>query len=206
MQAYDEDTAAILRAAREVFIAKGIKGASADDIAAAAGVARVTLYRRIGRMQQIMDATTLLEFTELYKRMQQAFTPYDAIEWDPIRHIEDLFVYSLEFFRNSDYIKTLLYSDQGLTTTAMMVNSHEDNTVLTEILSEFLRATWSADIHSRPLADDEIHRRSRALGAMLARFLQSLVMLPEGPPDIYSPDEIREYARLYMAQAFLIRR
>lgn len=203
---FDEDTTEILRSAREVFITKGVKATNADDIAAAAGVARVTLYRRIGRMQQIMDATSLLELAELALKVEASFVPYDAIEWDPVRHIEDIFDYTLTYFRESRYIKAIIYFDSGLTTTAMMENSRQDFHVITELLSRILRRTWAADIHSRPLPDDEIQGRSRALGAMLGHFLQSLVLLPDGPPDLDSSDRTREYARLYMAPIFLIRR
>lgn len=203
---FDDDTTAILRAARDVFIAHGVKATNADDIAAAAGVARVTLYRRIGRMQRIMDATTLLELTELATKVERSFVPYDSIEWDPIRHIEDIFAYTLTNFRESRYIKAIISFDSGLTTTAMMENSRQDFTIITELLSRILRRTWSADIHSRPLPEEEIQGRSRALGAMLGHFLQSLVLLPDGPPDLDSPEKTREYARLYMAPIFLIRR
>lgn len=203
---FDDDTIAILRAARDVFIAKGVKATNADDIAAAAGVARVTLYRRIGRMQQIMDATSLLELAELASRVEASFVPYDSLEWDPIRHIEDIFVHTLQQFRESRYIKALIHYDTGLTATAMMENSRQDFSIITELLSSILRRTWAADIHSRVLPEEEIQARSRALAAMLGHFLQSLVLLPDGPPDLNSAERTREYARLYMAPVFLIRR
>ena len=202
---FDEDTIAILQSAREVFIANGVKGTNADDIAAA-GVARVTLYRRIGRMQQIMDATSLLELTELAMDVEESFVPYDSIEWDPVRHIEDIFDYTLTYFRESRYIEAIIRFDSGLTTTAMMENSRQDFNVITEWLSRILRNTWASDIHSRQLSDEEIQGRSRALGAMLGHFLQSLVLLPDGPPDLDSSEKTREYARVYMAPIFLIRR
>ena len=203
---FDEDTTAILRSAREVFIANGVKATNADDIAASAGVARVTLYRRIGRMQQIMDATSLLELTELAIKVEEAFVPYDSIEWDPVRHIEDLFDYTLTYFRESRYFKAIIHFDSGLTTTAMMENSSQDFHVITGLLSRILRKTWASDVHSRQLEDDEIQRRSWALAAMLGHFLQSLVLLPDGPPDLNSSEKTREYARLYMAPILLIRR
>ncbi|MGF0225519.1 helix-turn-helix domain-containing protein [Dietzia natronolimnaea] len=52
----DAEDIRLIEAAASVFAERGIKGASTDDIARAAGVTRVTLYRRLGPREQILRA------------------------------------------------------------------------------------------------------------------------------------------------------
>lgn len=55
----------IIDAAEDCFAMVGVRGTTVDDIAAAAGVSRITVYRRVGNRDQIVLAV-LVRVTERY--------------------------------------------------------------------------------------------------------------------------------------------
>lgn len=79
----DSGTSRILEAAARTFAEKGFEGARVDEIAAAAGVNKATLYYRIGDKAALYEAVLeqLLEKTarQVTEAMTQAETPVDKV-------------------------------------------------------------------------------------------------------------------------------
>lgn len=201
----DAEDIRLIEAAGSVFAARGIKGTSTDDIAKAAGVTRVTLYRRLGTRNQIMREIYAHEAQRLMKLVTARFTPFESLKWDPVRHVEDLLVGTIFDIRDSKLLKRLVELDR---VEAMSVLASQSDSVLgaiTEIVADFLRSTWNADVHTRPMTPDELESLSYEVGSVVGRFLHSIVVMPDGPPATETEKEIRGLARRVLVPMILQR-
>ena len=202
---YDAEDIRLIEVACTVLAERGIKGASTDDIARAAGVTRVTLYRRLGTRDQLLRAIYAHEAQRLMMSVNARFTPFESLEWDPVQHIEDLLVGTVFEIRESELIRRLIEVDK---TATMAVLAGQSDTVLdgiTEIVAEFVRNTWNADVHTRAMDSEETERLSREVGSVVGRFLHSLVVMPDGPPLVDSEEKLRALARRVLVPMILQR-
>ena len=202
---YDAEDVRLIEVACSVFAERGIKGTSTDDIARAAGVTRVTLYRRLGPRDQILRAMYAHEAQRLMKAVTERFTPFESLEWDPVRHVEDLLVGTVFVIRQSELLHRLVDSGKVEAMTVLAGQSDSVLGAITEIVSDFVRNTWNADVHTRPMDAEETERLSREVGSVLGRFLHSLVVMPDGPPVVDSEDQIRALARRVLVPMILQR-
>lgn len=202
---YDAEDIRLIEAACTVLSERGVKGTSTDDIARAAGVTRVTLYRRLGTRDQLLRAIYTYEAQRLIMSVNARFTSFESLEWDPVQHVEDLLVGTVFDIRESDLVRQLIEVDR--TETMAVLAGHSDTVLdgITEIVAEFVRNTWNADVHTRPMSDDEIEQLSREVGSVVGRFLHSVVVMPDGPPAVTTEDEIRGLARRVLVPMILQR-
>ena len=201
----DAEDVRLIEVAASIFAERGIKGTSTDDIARAAGVTRVTLYRRLGPRDEIHRAIYAHEAKRLMKTVNSRYTPFESLEWDPVRHVENLLVGTVFDIRQSELLRRLIEVDK---VEAMAVLAGQSDTVLdgiTEIVADFVRHTWAADVHTRSMEPEESETLSRDVGAVVGRFLHSLVVMPDGPPLVDSEEEIRALARRVLVPMILQR-
>lgn len=204
-RAPDAEDVRLIEVAASIFAERGIKGTSTDDIARAAGVTRVTLYRRLGPKDEIHRAIYAHEAQRLMMTVNSRYTPFESLEWDPVRHVENLLVGTVFDIRQSELLRRLIEVDK---VEAMAVLAGQSDTVLdgiTEIVADFVRRTWAADVHTRPMEPDEAETLSREVGGVVGRFLHSLVVMPDGPPRVDSEEEIRALARRVLVPMILQR-
>ncbi|MDR3661456.1 MAG: helix-turn-helix domain containing protein [Mycobacterium sp.] len=74
----DETVDEILDAALDVFAKIGIRRATVDEIAQAAGLGRVTIYRRIGGKNEIVSAVMIRESQQLFRTVRDAAATADG--------------------------------------------------------------------------------------------------------------------------------
>lgn len=201
----DAEDVRLIETARSVYAARGFNGTSTDDIAKAAGVTRVTLYRRLGTREQILRAVYAYEAERLMLSVNDRFTPFESLEWNPVRHIEDLLVGTVYDIRDGDLLRRLVEVDRVDTMALLATESDSVLGGITEIVAEFIRNTWDADVHSRAMEEDEKQSLSRDIGSVVGRFLHSLVAMPIGPPTLESEDRIRALARRTLVPMILQR-
>lgn len=202
---YDAEDIRLIEAAASVFAQRGIKGTSTDDIAKAGGVTRVTLYRRLGPRDQILRAIYSHEAQRLMRSVNARYTPFESLEWDPVKHVEDLLVGTVFEIRRSELLYRLVEVDK---VEAMAVLAGQSDSVLgaiTEMVAEFVRTTWNADVHTRPMDADEFQELSREVGSVVGRFLHSIVVMPDGPPVVETEEDIRRLARRVLVPMILQR-
>lgn len=202
---YDAEDIRLIEVACTVLAERGLKGVSTDDIAKAAGVTRVTLYRRLGTRDELLRAIYAHEAQRLMMSVNARFTPFESLEWDPVQHVEDLLVGTVFDIRESELVRRLIEVDK---TETMAVLAGQSDTVLdgiTEIVAEFVRNTWSADVHTRSMDSDETEQLSREVGSVVGRFLHSLVVMPDGPPLVDTEDGLRALARRVLVPMILQR-
>lgn len=201
----DTEDIRLIEAASTVFALRGIKGTSTDDIAKEAGVTRVTLYRRLGTRDQILRAMYAHETQRLMMSLNDRFTPFDALDWDPVRHVEDLLVGTVFDIRGSELVGRLVDLDRVEAMTMFATQSDSVLGAITELVAEYVRNTWDADVHTRPMEADEKDSLSREIAAVVGRFLHSLVVMPDGPPAMESEESIRAFARRTLVPMILQR-
>lgn len=204
-QSFDTEDIRLIDAACAVFAERGFKATNTDDIARAAGVTRVTLYRRLGTRNEILRAMYAHEAQRLMMLVNSRYTPFKSLEWDPVRHVEDLLVGAVFDIRQSELLQRFLEVDRM---GAMAVLAGQSDTVLdpiTEIVAEFVRNTWNADVHTRPMDQEETEQLSREVGSVVGRFLHSLVVMADGPPVVDTEEQIRALARRVLVPMILQR-
>ena len=76
---HDAASARILDAARDLVAASGLKALTMDDVAARAGVGRMTVYRRFGDREALVDALAVREVKACLVVLDQAVDPGDPI-------------------------------------------------------------------------------------------------------------------------------
>lgn len=202
---HDAEDIRLIEAAASVFAQRGLKGTSTDDIAKAGGVTRVTLYRRLGPRNQILRAIYGHEAQRLMNLVNDRYTPFESLEWDPVKHVEDLLVGTVFEIRKSELLYRLVEVDK---VEAMALLAGQSDSVLgaiTEMVAEFVRTTWNADVHTRPMDADEFESLSREVGSVVGRFLHSIVVMPDGPPLLEKEDDIRLLARRVLVPMILQR-
>lgn len=201
----DAEDIRLIEAAASIFAERGIKGTSTDDIAKAAGVTRVTLYRRLGPRDQILRALYAHEAQRLMLMVNARYTPFESLEWDPVKHVEDLLVNTVFEIRESELLRRLVEVDKLEAMALLAGQSDSVLAAITEMVAEFIRNTWNADVHTRPMDTDEAEPLSHEVASVVGRFLHSIVVMPDGPPEVGTEDEIRALARRVLVPMILQR-
>lgn len=186
--------AEILEAALEQFALTGVRRTSTDDIAQRAGVNRVTLYRRFGSREQLVHAAYLHEAARVLALIDGEVGPIpepgtaEAEGFDPAHWIATFFTVAVSTLRHHPVLKQMLAVDREAALTAMTLDATGTLALAARTSAASIRAL-RAHLPQAPPDDDLL-----TLGATFARLAQSLVLTPDGPPDLDSPTAMRSYA------------
>ncbi|RNM13060.1 TetR/AcrR family transcriptional regulator [Nocardioides pocheonensis] len=183
---------AILEAALEQFALTGIRRTSTDDVARRAGVNRATLYRRFGSREQLLAAAYLHEagrvLEELTRRVPDV--PEDAdsgADFDPAANVVTMFTEAVALMRSHPLLERMRQIDGDLIAQGMTVGAGDVLGFAADTLAHRIRELhrWRG---TEPPADP------RDLGHTVARLIHSLVLTPDGGPDLDTPAAARRYA------------
>lgn len=175
----------VLEAALEQFALTGVRRTSTDDIARRAGVNRATLYRRLGTKDDIVSAAFLHEAGRVLALIDTGLGPLDG---DVDGYIVDFFTVTLTTLRDNRLLKQLLEVDRDETLRALTIGAGGVLEMATAYLAEEIRRIRE---HAGGRTDpDEI----AALSGVLARLAQSLLLTPDGPPQVRTPAQMRAFA------------
>ncbi|MEU7141100.1 TetR/AcrR family transcriptional regulator [Nocardia sp. NPDC046473] len=99
----------ILDAARELFVRQGLSATSMAQLAAAAGISRVWLYRHFDNRDTVMNALITREAHRILAGLER-------IPWpeDPIQGCVDYIAYGMDFLRHNELLQPLLRSEPAL--------------------------------------------------------------------------------------------
>lgn len=180
----------ILRAALEQFALTGVRRTSTDDIARRAGVNRATLYRRLGAKNEIVAAAFLYEAARVLKQIDSgtgalAEQPTDAEIDDYIVRFCTITVTSL---RDNRLLHQLLEVDRDETLRALTVGAANVVELASAFLAERIRLVRERSGGSMDAGE------IGALSAVLARLTQSLLLTPDGPPQVRTPAEMAAFS------------
>ncbi len=182
--------AQILRAALEQFALTGVRRTSTDDIARRAGVNRATLYRRLGAKNEIVAAAFLYEAGRVLTEIDSGtgVLPEQPTDAEIDDYIVRFCTVTLTTLRDNRLLHQLLEVDRAEILQALTIGAGD----VVELASAFLaERILLVREHSGGSTDtDEI----ASLSAILARLTQSLLLTPDGPPQLRSRDEIAAFA------------
>jgi AcrR family transcriptional regulator len=173
----------LLEAALGQLLEFGVVRTTTDDIARAAGVNRTTLYRRLGSKDDIVAAVILREVGSLTEAMR---THLGAVDGYAERIVEG-FVQAVTTLRENRLLRRALAVDRESVLPAITVDGAAVLTMAHQVMLGLFRETQQA--YDIPAADTDDART-----AIVARLVHSLVLIPDAPPALRTPEELRAFA------------
>ena len=177
----------ILDAAKQCCEKWGIAKVGVDDIAAAAGVSRATLYRLFpGGRDVVFDALRVRELEEFFTRLKNGVVGADTLEELLVRTI----VVATHELRADDHLALMLMAEPGDTLSQLTVDG----------LPRIIRM---ASLFLAPLVDHYLSRRDGArLVDLLSRLVISYFLAPSEHVDFGDEQSAREFIRVQILPAF----
>lgn len=180
----------ILQAALDQFALTGVRRTSTDDIARRAGVNRATIYRRLGAKNEIVSAAFLHEAGRVLAEIDSGTG--ELREHPSDAEIDDYIVrfctITLTQVRENRLLHQLLEVDRDETLRALTVGAGGVVEMASAFLAERIRLVRQRSGGSTDAAE------IGSLSAVLARLTQSLLLTPDGPPQVRTRDEMRAFA------------
>lgn len=191
---------AILEAALQQIAITGVRRTSADDIARRAGVNRVTLYRRLGGREAILQAAYLQETARVLGIIESAIgaVPEPGTRgFDPAEYVVDFFAVTIKTLRENRILRQLLETDREETLVSLTFDAGDTLRVSAAFCAVRIRQLRA---HLDPVPPDE---DIDATAITLARLAQSLLLTQSAPPTLRTRSRMREYAELVIVSMVL---
>lgn len=180
----DDSVTPILDAALAVFADIGPQRATVDDIAKRAHVGRVTIYRKVGKKDEILAAVLLREATRLYQRVREAADTATTFN----DRVVNAFATTVIGIRGNPAWNRILQLEPATILESLTVNG-------SLVLSGAVSAT--ADVLRMPgLEVDE--DQLQAIAEILVRVTHSILLTPQIHLPLDTYDEIERFARTYL--------
>jgi AcrR family transcriptional regulator len=189
----------ILVAARDQFLATGVRRTSADDIARRAGINRATLYRRVGTKDEIVRATYVHETQRVLAVLDGTIGDVPApgtAGFDPVGYVANFFAVTITELRDNKLLRRLLDVDQDETLAGLTLQAGEALTLASTLAADRLRRL-RAYVGNTDVADID------DLAGTFARIAQSLLLTPDAPPRLDTAASMHAYARRVIAPMVL---
>jgi AcrR family transcriptional regulator len=186
----DDMSERALDAALELVAASGARHLTMDDVAARAGVGRMTVYRRFGGRQRLLDALAVRECRRCLAQIAAALDPAEPID----ERATALFVATLRVIREHPMLARLARVEPE----ALLHELNRDSSAVFRLVLAFLEDQIRAAQAAGELADGD----PAALAELAVRLGASFVLIPDSA--IVSDDEqrTRKTVRLLLAPLF----
>lgn len=184
----DDDTSRrILDAAVERFTTFGIRRTTMEDIAAAAGIGRATLYRRFAGRDDVVRATVTREMARFVTTVDGTVRGLD----DPADQFVEGFVTILRSAREHPLLNRLIETEPEsllpfLTTQAEPVLALCRDYLAGQLAASQRAGTMIADVDPTVVAE------------LMVRLSQSLLLTPKGVVDATDEEGLRQLVRTYI--------
>ncbi|MEV5761631.1 TetR/AcrR family transcriptional regulator [Streptomyces tendae] len=177
----------ILDAALEQFTVFGLRRSSMDDVAKRAGVSRVTVYRRFGTKDTLVEQTLLRENSRFFQRLDQAVAALPTME----ERVVEGFVVALRHTRAHPLFGGLLRLEPEVVLPYLTVHGGSSLAATVDYLTGHLRRAQQAE--GRP-GDDP-----RPVAELMVRVAVSFLLNPASCIEMDDEDQARTFARRYLA-------
>lgn len=179
----------VLDAALSLVAASGARNLTMDDVASRAGVGRMTVYRRFGGRQQVLDALAVRECRRCLASIAAALDPAKPVE----ERATELCVATLNVIREHPMLARLASVEPE----ALLHELNRDSSAVFRLVRGFLVAQIRAAQAEGELAEGD----PAALAEIAVRLGASFVLMPDSA--IVSDDEqqTRETVRRLLAPA-----
>ena len=171
----------ILEAAREQLVAYGLRRTTLDDIAARAGVARATLYRRFANREALLAALVAREARRLIADVDAQMRAHHS----PVDRLVAAFLAFISRLREHTLLRRLVVSDPEM---------------ILPILTSSATLAMGRDYIAAQAAREQregaaLTADPRVIGELLARFAHSLALTPDTLLPLDDEDALTELAR-----------
>jgi TetR/AcrR family transcriptional regulator, repressor for uid operon len=157
----------ILDAALALVAASGLRHLTMDDVAARAGVGRMTVYRRFGSRQQLTDALAVRECRRCLSEIGAALDPAKSID----ERAADLFLATLRVIREHPLLERLARVEPD----ALLYELNRDGSAVFRLVRDFL----VAQIRVAQRAGELVEVDPEPLAEIAVRLGASFVLMPD---------------------------
>jgi TetR/AcrR family transcriptional regulator, repressor for uid operon len=183
----EEISARVLDAARDVFCRAGIQRSTMEDVARAAGVARITVYRRFATKDVLVEQVVIREFRRYFDQflvdVKQARTAADRVVIG--------FVSSLRAIRGNPLIGGLMATEPGVLEPSIVGDNGRALAVVREFLTGQLRREQEAGHVSADL-------NVELAAEMMVRISTSFLVTPSQILDLDDDEQMGAIARQFL--------
>jgi AcrR family transcriptional regulator len=184
VESYEDVTSQrILDAALELVAASGLRHLTMDDVAARAGVGRMTVYRRFGARQSLTDALAVRECRRCLGEIAAALDPTKPID----ERGADLFVATLRVIREHPLLARLARVEPE----ALLYELNRDQSAVFRLVRDFL----VAQIRAAQAAGDLVEADPEPLAEVAVRLGASFVLMPDSAIALDDEERTRETIR-----------
>ena len=183
----DELREKILDAAREQFMTFGLRRSTVDDVAKRARVSRVTVYRRIGNKDELVQECLMREYRRFTAEVDAAVAGLPTME----QRMEEGFVLLLRHFRDHPLIGGLLHLEPETMLPFLTVESGPTFVAMREYLATRLRRAQREE----GLAESD----PTPVAELMVRITVSFLLNPVSVFELDDADQARTFVRRYLA-------
>ncbi|UGY94474.1 TetR/AcrR family transcriptional regulator [Streptomyces gobiensis] len=176
----------ILDAAREQFMTFGLRRSTVDDVAKRARVSRVTVYRRIGNKDQLVQECLLREYRRFVTEVDEAVSALPTME----ERMVEGFVVLLRHIRDHPLIGGLMRLEPELMLPYLTVDSGPSFLAMREYLAARLRHAQRTE--GRP------DRDPTPVAELMVRITVSFLLNPVSCFELDDDDQSRTFVRRYL--------
>jgi AcrR family transcriptional regulator len=173
----------IVDAALAEFLAYGLRRTNVDVVARRAGVSRATLYRRFEGKDALVQAVLVRESRRFFASIADAVAGIES----PEERLVEGFVVGVRYAREDRLLNRLLSSDPE----ALLPYLTTNGVLVVAAARDFL-VRQSPDV---PVAD----RTPAGVAEVFVRLAISFTLMPDGAIPLTTDDEVRTFARGYLA-------
>jgi TetR/AcrR family transcriptional regulator, repressor for uid operon len=177
----------VLDAALTLVAASGARHLTMDDVAARAGVGRMTVYRRFGGRQQLLDALAVRECRRCLAQIAVALDPHKPVD----ERATELVVATLTVIREHPMLARLARAEPE----ALLRELNRDSSAVFRLVRDFL----VAQIRSAQAAGELPDGDPAALAEIAVRLGASFVLIPDSAIVSDEEGQTRETVRRLLA-------
>jgi AcrR family transcriptional regulator len=184
-QSEDEVGDQIVQAALACFEEVGIRRTSMDDIARAAGVGRMTVFRRFESKDRLAQTVLLRVVADATARIRAAFLGERDLE----TALTEALVVSVKELRDHPLLVKVLRTEPE----AFLRTLTTDGATVIAVVRRSV-ADWLGSSGGGPLSDED----AEMVAETITRIGMSLILTPQGPIPIDDDQRFRAYAARYL--------
>lgn len=180
----DDVGESIVAAAFEEFLAYGLRRTNVDVVARRARVSRATLYRRFRDKDALVQAVLVRECRRFFGSIAEAVAGGATVE----ERLVEGFVVGVRYARADRLLNRLLASDPE----ALLPYLTTNGALVVAAARDFLVQQGGSE---KPVGD----RTPAGVAELFVRLAVSFTLMPESAIPLGSDDEVRAFARAYLA-------
>lgn len=181
----DELGERVLDAALACFAEVGIRRTSMDDIARAAGVGRMTVFRRFDGKDRLVQSVLLRVVAQASERARAAFAAAGDLETG----LADALVVAVQEQRDHPFYAKVFRTEPESFLRTLTLDGHSVIAVVRRSVTDWLGRSGGG-----PLSDEDADMVAEGI----TRLGVSLVLTPTGPIPLHDDDGLRAYFRRYV--------